>query len=50
MKHLLFEVSANAPLAFLGAAVMLGACMAVAAIIPAIRAASLDPMRALRTE
>ena len=50
MKHLLFEVSANAPLAFLGAAAMLGACMAVAGIIPAIRAASLDPMRALRTE
>ena len=50
MKHLLYEVSANAPLAFIGAVAVLGACMAVAAIIPAARAASIDPMRALRTE
>jgi macrolide transport system ATP-binding/permease protein len=50
MKHLLYEVSAHAPLAFLGAAAVLGICMGVAALIPAARAASLDPMRALRTE
>jgi macrolide transport system ATP-binding/permease protein len=50
MKHLLYEVSARAPAAFLGAAAVLGICMAVAALIPAVRAASLDPMRALRTE
>jgi macrolide transport system ATP-binding/permease protein len=50
MKHLLYEVSARAPAAFLGAAVVLGICMAVAAFIPAARAVSLDPMRALRTE
>jgi macrolide transport system ATP-binding/permease protein len=50
MKHLLYEVSAHAPAAFLGAAAVLGICMGVAGIIPALRAASLDPMRALRTE
>jgi macrolide transport system ATP-binding/permease protein len=50
MEHLLYEVSAHAPAAFAGAAAVLGLCMGVAAIIPAVRAASLDPMRALRTE
>lgn len=50
MKHLLYEVSAHAPAAFVGAAAVLGICMGVAALIPAARAASLDPMRALRTE
>ncbi|MGA7522053.1 MAG: ABC transporter permease [Acidobacteriaceae bacterium] len=50
MKHLLYEVSANAPLAFVGAAALLAICMAVAAFIPAVRASSLDPMHALRTE
>lgn len=50
MKHLLYEVSASAPLAFVGATAVLVVCMAVAAIIPAARAASIDPMRALRTE
>lgn len=50
MEHLLYEVSANAPLAFVGAAALLGICMALAALIPAARAASIDPMRALRTE
>jgi putative ABC transport system permease protein len=50
MSHLLYEVSAHAPAAFLGAAALLGICMGVAALIPSARAASLDPMRALRTE
>jgi macrolide transport system ATP-binding/permease protein len=50
MNHLLYEVSANAPMTFVGAAAVLGVCMAVAAIIPATRAALLDPMRALRTQ
>lgn len=50
MGHLLYEVSANAPLAFVGAVAVLAICMAVAALIPAMRAASLDPMHALRTE
>jgi macrolide transport system ATP-binding/permease protein len=50
MNHLLYEVSANAPMTYVGAAAVLGVCMAVAAIIPATRAALLDPMRALRTQ
>ena len=50
MQHLLYEVSARAPGAFLAAAAVLGFCMTLAALIPALRAASLDPMRALRTE
>jgi ABC-type antimicrobial peptide transport system permease subunit len=50
MKHLLYGVSAYAPAAFLGAGAVLGICMGVAALIPAARAASVDPMRALRTE
>ena len=50
MGHLLYEISSNNPLAFLGAAAVLGLCAAIAALIPAVRAASVDPMRALRTE
>lgn len=50
MNHLLYEVSARAPLAFVGASAVLAVCMAVAALVPALRAASLDPMHALRTE
>jgi macrolide transport system ATP-binding/permease protein len=50
MKHLLYEISSNDPLAFVGATALLGLCVAVAALIPAVRAASTDPMRALRTE
>jgi predicted permease len=50
MGHMLYEVSANDPAAFVGAAIVLGVCMAAAAIFPAVRAASLDPMQALRTE
>ena len=50
MTHTLYKVSAGSPAAFAGAAAALGICMAVAAIIPAMRAASLDPVQALRTE
>jgi macrolide transport system ATP-binding/permease protein len=50
MKHLLYEVGASDPVAFVGATAVLGICMAIAAMIPAARAASLDPMRALRME
>jgi len=50
MQHLLYEVTSNDPVAFVGAAVVLGFCVAIAAAIPASRAASVDPMRALRTE
>jgi macrolide transport system ATP-binding/permease protein len=50
MQHLLYQVSSQDPLTFLGAIAVLCACIAVAAIVPAIRAASVDPMQALRTE
>jgi ABC-type antimicrobial peptide transport system permease subunit len=38
------------PVALAAAIASLAACTFVAAIIPAFRAASMDPMRALRTE
>jgi predicted permease len=50
MTGLLFKVSGYAPLAFLGAILLLALCAAVACFIPARRAASIDPIRALRTE
>jgi predicted permease len=46
----LYGVSGSYPLALSTATIALGACGFVAAIIPALRAASIDPMRALRTE
>jgi macrolide transport system ATP-binding/permease protein len=50
MEHLLYEISSSDPLAFLAATALLSLCAAVAALIPAVRAASIDPMRALRME
>jgi len=54
MGHLtttiLFHISANDPLVLAGASAVLAFCATVAALIPALRAASLDPVRALRTE
>jgi macrolide transport system ATP-binding/permease protein len=50
MKHVLYEISSKDPLAFVGATALLGLCIAIAALIPAARAASVDPMQALRTE
>ena len=47
---LLYRVSATNPLAYLGAAITLGMCAIAAGFIPARRAASIDPMRALRDE
>ena len=46
----LFEVKGHDPLALGLAAVMLAFCAIVAGLIPARRAASIDPMQALRTE
>ena len=46
----LFEVKGWDPVALGLAALMLAACAVVAGIIPARRAASIEPMRALRTE
>jgi predicted permease len=46
----LFEVKGHDPVALTLAAVMLAACALVAGLIPARRAASIEPMQALRTE
>jgi predicted permease len=50
MSNQLFEVQGYDPVALAGAALLLGLCAAVAGFIPARRAASIDPMRALRIE
>jgi predicted permease len=46
----LYGVGAYDPLAFAGATVLLAACAVLASVIPARRAASIEPMQALRTE
>jgi macrolide transport system ATP-binding/permease protein len=50
MTGLLYGVSGYDPFAFAGATLLLAACAAVAGLIPARRAATIDPMQALRTE
>jgi macrolide transport system ATP-binding/permease protein len=50
MASLLYEVSGYDPLALLGAILVLAICATVAGFIPARRAASIDPMQALRTD
>ena len=46
----LYHVKSWDPLVLSGSVVMLGACALVASIIPAQRAASVDPVQALRAE
>ena len=50
MTSILFNESGYNPWAFSGAILLLALCAAVAGFIPARRAASIDPIRALRTE
>jgi ABC-type antimicrobial peptide transport system permease subunit len=50
MTSLLYHVSGFDLRALGGAAAVLGICAGLAAFVPAIRAASVDPMLALRTE
>jgi macrolide transport system ATP-binding/permease protein len=50
MTSFLYSVSGFAPFAFVGSTLILGICGTIAGFIPAQRAASIDPMRALRTE
>ena len=50
MASLLYGVGAYDPIAFVAATGVLAACATIAGFIPARRAASIDPMRALRTD
>ncbi len=50
MASLLFGVGGYDPLALAGATLVLGLCATMAGFIPARRAASIEPMQALRTE
>ena len=50
MSSLLYGMSGYDPFAFVAATMVLGVCAAVAGFIPARRAATIDPMKALRTE
>jgi len=50
MRTQLYGVSAYDPLTLAGAVIVLGAAAALAGFIPARRAASIEPMNALRTE
>ena len=50
MESLLFGVGKYDPIAFVGAPLMLVLCGVAAGLIPARRAASIEPMEALRTE
>jgi predicted permease len=50
LQHQLYEVEQFDPLVLSGATLVLAFCAVIAAIVPARRAASVDPNRALRTE
>jgi putative ABC transport system permease protein len=50
MRSLLFEVSPNDPLTVAGVTLLLILIAALASLIPAYRAARVDPMVALRRE
>jgi ABC-type antimicrobial peptide transport system permease subunit len=50
MSSMLYKVSGYDPLAYSEGTVVLGICAAIAGFIPARRAASIDPMLALREE
>jgi predicted permease len=50
LEHLLFEVGPLDALSFILSVVLLGMLSAVACIVPAVRAAYVEPMKALRAE
>jgi ABC-type antimicrobial peptide transport system permease subunit len=50
MSNLIFQVRPSDPLTFIAVAVLLGIVAFLASVIPAYRAAKVDPMKALRYE
>jgi ABC-type antimicrobial peptide transport system permease subunit len=50
LKSFLFGVSEHDPVTVISASLLLIVCGLIAAFVPARRAASIDPMKALRTE
>jgi len=50
LKSFLFGVDQHDPITILSVCALLAVCGLLAALIPARRAASIDPMQALRTE
>jgi len=50
VRSLLYKTSVMDPMAVGGSIILLSVAAAIAAIVPARRAASTDPMRALRME
>ncbi len=50
MTNLLYDVSGYDPLALLGAILALAVCATLAGFVPARRAASIEPMQALRAD
>jgi ABC-type lipoprotein release transport system permease subunit len=50
LKSLLFEVGPHDPVTFVGVALLLVVVSALATLLPARRAASIQPMDALRAE
>ena len=50
LASMLFGVSAQDPLTFGGVALLIGVVAAVASFVPAMRAARVDPLRAIRAQ
>jgi ABC-type lipoprotein release transport system permease subunit len=50
MRSFLFGVSEHDPMTVVSVSVLMLVCGLIAAVVPARRAASIEPMQALRTE
>jgi predicted permease len=50
LRNRLFGISTYDPVTLIGAAILLGVCALAAALVPAARAARVDPIQALRVE